>query len=51
MKIIAAIALILFVSSNALAHPGKLDSSGCHKNKKTGEKHCHNKKPSLKKKN
>jgi hypothetical protein len=25
----------------ALAHPGGLNASGCHNNRKTGEYHCH----------
>lgn len=25
----------------ARAHPGGLDASGCHNNRKTGEYHCH----------
>ncbi|MCB5424118.1 excalibur calcium-binding domain-containing protein [Altererythrobacter sp. CC-YST694] len=27
--------------SPAQAHPGGLDASGCHANRKTGEYHCH----------
>lgn len=28
-------------STPAWAHPGGLDASGCHTNRKTGEYHCH----------
>lgn len=28
-------------NQSALSHPGGLDSSGCHHNRKTGEYHCH----------
>lgn len=27
---------------SALAHPGGLNSEGCHNNRKTGDYHCHN---------
>ncbi len=35
------VAAILAVSPFAAAHPGGLDASGCHMNRKTGEYHCH----------
>lgn len=41
------LALTLF-SQPALSHSGRTDSSGCHTNRKTGEYHCHNKKPKFK---
>ena len=35
-------ALILTIGPpGAMAHPGGLNSEGCHTNKKTGEYHCH----------
>jgi hypothetical protein len=37
---LAAILAVLFANS-AFAHPGGLDSSGCHNNRKTGDYHCH----------
>ncbi|MED5544468.1 MAG: excalibur calcium-binding domain-containing protein [Pseudomonadota bacterium] len=30
-----------FVCGPALAHPGGLDRSGCHHNRRTGDYHCH----------
>lgn len=36
------------VSPISHAHPGGVDASGCHTNKKTGEYHCHGLKPSPK---
>ena len=32
---------VLGVGSLAAAHPGGLDASGCHTNRKTGDYHCH----------
>jgi hypothetical protein len=40
-KVIAAIALSLFVSGAALAHSGGTDAYGCHTDHKTGFYHCH----------
>jgi hypothetical protein len=34
-----------FISNVVAAHPGALDSHGCHTNHKTGEYHCHRQKP------
>ncbi|MCH7381199.1 YHYH domain-containing protein [Acinetobacter sp. NIPH1876] len=28
-------------ATNAFAHSGGTDSSGCHTNSKTGDRHCH----------
>jgi hypothetical protein len=33
--------LTALLCSIALAHPGGLNSEGCHNEKKTGEYHCH----------
>jgi 5-methylcytosine-specific restriction endonuclease McrA len=33
---------ILLEHGNAFAHPGRTDSSGCHKRSSTGVRHCHN---------
>ncbi|WP_407066909.1 YHYH domain-containing protein [Hohaiivirga grylli] len=42
MKQIAAIILSLIaLTSIAAAHPGGLNSEGCHNNRKTGGYHCH----------
>lgn len=39
---LAAVALALGApAAPALAHPGGLDASGCHTNRKTGDYHCH----------
>ena len=32
---------MLLLAVSAFAHPGGLDASGCHHNRKTGEYHCH----------
>jgi hypothetical protein len=32
---------VLAASSPVAAHPGGLDASGCHTNRKTGDYHCH----------
>lgn len=36
-----ALALILILSTQVIAHPGALDAMDCHENRKTGEQHCH----------
>jgi endonuclease YncB( thermonuclease family) len=36
---------VLFISNVVAAHPGALDSHGCHTNHKTGEHHCHRQEP------
>lgn len=33
--------LLLLLPFLALAHPGGTDKDGCHKDRKTGERHCH----------
>jgi hypothetical protein len=33
--------LLPLLSVGAQAHPGGLNSEGCHNNRKTGEYHCH----------
>jgi len=35
----------LLLSAEALAHPGGLNSQGCHNNRKTGDYHCHRVRP------
>lgn len=33
---------LLAASLPALAHPGRTAADGCHNNRSTGERHCHN---------
>lgn len=39
--IIAASIAALAIPVKASAHPGGLNSEGCHNNRKTGDYHCH----------
>jgi hypothetical protein len=39
LAIAAALALVAPVTASA--HPGGLNSEGCHNNRKTGDYHCH----------
>ncbi|QFU16736.1 YHYH domain-containing protein [Microvirga thermotolerans] len=41
MRIVGAFILIALTAGAALAHPGGLDRSGCHHNRKSGDYHCH----------
>ncbi|MGB0911331.1 MAG: YHYH domain-containing protein, partial [Nitrospirales bacterium] len=41
---------LFFLPTNAISHPGGLNADGCHVKKKTGKKHCHDKKDGVKKK-
>lgn len=42
MRRFAIVAILsLFVVEASLAHGGRTNSSGCHKNRKTGDYHCH----------
>jgi hypothetical protein len=44
MRIVTVIALLIIplsVPLPATAHPGGLNGSGCHNNRKTGDYHCH----------
>ncbi len=38
------VTILIFYPLNIFAHSGGTDAKGCHKNRKTGEYHCHNKK-------
>ena len=49
IKIVFPILIVLFIPLNTNAHSGGTNAEGCHKNKKTGETHCHNKKVKLQK--
>lgn len=43
-RLVAAVTLLalpLGIPEEALAHPGGLNSEGCHNNRKTGDYHCH----------
>lgn len=43
-KIIAAVVLAIFgiaATAPAWAHSGGTDKNGCHRNHKTGDRHCH----------
>lgn len=37
----ACVISVAWVGSPAAAHPGGLNASGCHNNRKTGDYHCH----------
>ncbi len=41
MRALIAAVLLLLSTDAAIAHPGGLDASGCHNNRKTGDYHCH----------
>lgn len=41
IMIIAAAAAALAMPVAVAAHPGGLNSEGCHNNRKTGDYHCH----------
>jgi hypothetical protein len=41
IMIIAAAAAVLAMPAAVAAHPGGLNSEGCHNNRKTGDYHCH----------
>lgn len=34
-------ALFVFASTSLQAHPGRLAADGCHTDRKTGQRHCH----------
>jgi Domain of unknown function (DUF4124) len=44
VKIVFSILIVLIFPWNAIAHSGGTNAEGCHKNRKTGDTHCHNKK-------
>ncbi|WP_180084886.1 YHYH domain-containing protein [Acinetobacter sp. YH12145] len=41
MKRILVLALIASFATAAYSHGGRTDKSGCHKESRTGERHCH----------
>ncbi|MFL6547229.1 MAG: thermonuclease family protein [Povalibacter sp.] len=40
-KILVAVCMLALWSAVALAHPGPVDSAGCHEQTSTGKRHCH----------
>ena len=44
VKIVFSICIVLLFPLYTLAHSGGTNADGCHKNRKTGDTHCHNKK-------
>jgi len=44
VKIVFSILIVLLMPLETFAHSGGTDAKGCHKNRKTGDYHCHNKK-------
>jgi hypothetical protein len=40
-RVLATCMVGFFAVGPALAHPGGLNSEGCHNNRKTGDYHCH----------
>lgn len=49
VKIVFSILILLLIPLDTFAHSGGTDAEGCHKNRKTGDYHCHNKKVKLQK--
>lgn len=45
MKKLITLTILFFLTTTTIssAHPGRTDSKGCHKDKKTQTRHCHNK--------
>jgi hypothetical protein len=41
MRYILAVLAVFLTVRGVEAHPGGLNASGCHNNRKTGEYHCH----------
>jgi hypothetical protein len=40
-KIILTLLLLMAVPGLVMAHSGRTDKNGCHKDKTTGTRHCH----------
>lgn len=40
-RFLSGLLLFFFMTELAYSHGGRLNSSGCHNNRKTGEYHCH----------
>jgi hypothetical protein len=40
-RLTLALAILLALSAPAWSHPGQTDVDGCHADRKTGERHCH----------
>ncbi|MBC6982905.1 excalibur calcium-binding domain-containing protein [Caulobacter sp. 17J80-11] len=43
LGVLASVLLLGVPAAPAVAHPGGLNSEGCHHNRKTGDYHCHRK--------
>ncbi|MEG2446464.1 MAG: YHYH domain-containing protein [Acinetobacter sp.] len=41
MKKFIILALVAAFATTAYSHGGRTDKNGCHKDKSTGERHCH----------
>lgn len=41
MKVIALLLVTMLISTSLLAHGGRTDKKGCHKDRAAGHKHCH----------
>lgn len=41
MRLTIAVLLVFALPAKSLAHSGGLDKSGCHRERKTGNYHCH----------
>ncbi|NWK51970.1 YHYH domain-containing protein [Acinetobacter sp. SwsAc5] len=41
MKKIAVVLVLSLLTTSLYAHGGRTDKNGCHKEAKTGERHCH----------
>jgi len=44
VKIVFSIFFVLLIPLHTFAHSGGTNAEGCHKNRKTGDYHCHHKK-------
>ncbi len=40
-KIMGAFIFIFFLNNEAICHSGRTDKDGCHRDSRTGERHCH----------
>lgn len=40
-KIIGTLILVFFLNNEAICHSGRTDKDGCHRDSRTGERHCH----------
>lgn len=40
-RILVILLLVSTIASLTFSHPGRKDKNGCHREKKTGKRHCH----------